>query len=137
MENGQRVATVAANVLQYSDAIMANGTWHYQVTAEYDFGESEPSDEVQCYATQAPHDESTTAGNFTLYQNHPNPFNPTTMIRFSLPEKSAVTLSIYDILGKWCATLLQTTMAAGEYQIPWHAGTWPSGIYIARLQSNT
>ena len=67
---------------------------------------------------------------YSLDQNFPNPFNPTTKIRFGLPEISDVSLKIYDILGKEVATLVNTSLRAGYYEYYWRAVNHASGIYF-------
>ena len=57
---------------------------------------------------------------FTLHQNYPNPFNPVTQIRYNLPEKSNVTLLIYDILGREVATLLNGKLESGYHSVMWN-----------------
>jgi parallel beta-helix repeat protein len=74
-------------------------------------------------------------GVYELSQNYPNPFNPTTRIRFSLPETSEVTLTIYDILGKEVATLMNETKNAGTYEVPFNASQFASGVYVYRLKT--
>ncbi|MGA7160194.1 MAG: M1 family aminopeptidase, partial [Bacteroidota bacterium] len=72
---------------------------------------------------------------YQLEQNYPNPFNPETRFEFSVADMRFVTLKIYDVLGKEVATLVNSTMNAGSYSIPWNAGNLPSGIYFYRLQA--
>lgn len=76
----------------------------------------------------------------TLYQNHPNPFNPSTTIRYYLPEKSRVTLEIYDISGKRIASLVNNEQPKGFHEKEWnglHEQGIPvvSGVYIYRLKA--
>ena len=71
----------------------------------------------------------------TLYQNHPNPFNPTTTIQFRLPRSSHVTLTIYDLLGRTVTTLVNGMISAGEHEVKWTAKDLPGGIYFYRLQT--
>ncbi len=73
---------------------------------------------------------------FSLSQNFPNPFNPSTTIRFALPKASHVTLKIFDVLGKEIATLVSQELGAGYYSSVWHADV-PSGTYIYRLQAGS
>lgn len=74
----------------------------------------------------------------TLQQNYPNPFNPATNIQFELAEASAVTLTVYDILGREVASLLnKTTVNSGIHNISFDASDLSSGFYIYRLQSGS
>ncbi len=68
-----------------------------------------------------------------LSQNFPNPFNPTTRIRYTLPEQSRVQLKIYDLLGREVKTLVDREEEAGMKSIAVEAGYLASGIYIYRL----
>ena len=75
---------------------------------------------------------------FTLEQNYPNPFNPSTTISFSLPERSEVSLTIYNILGQKAATVLEGFLPAGTYQYVWNGNTdgakqLSTGVYFYRL----
>ena len=72
---------------------------------------------------------------YRLDQNYPNPFNPETAIRFSIPQKDHVTLKIFDLLGREVATLVNGPREAGTFQILYHAGNLPSGIYFYRLEA--
>ncbi|GAB1351262.1 hypothetical protein MASR1M107_34770 [Ignavibacteriales bacterium] len=72
---------------------------------------------------------------FTLEQNHPNPFNPETVIRFSLPATSYAKGVVYDILGREVATLIDGETAAGSHQLKFNAAGLPSGVYIFRLET--
>ncbi|GEM_PF-4534009 len=71
----------------------------------------------------------------SLDQNFPNPFNPTTQIRFSLSQTSAVTLNIYNTLGQHIETLVNERLAAGTHSVHWNPRDLPSGIYCYRLQT--
>lgn len=73
-------------------------------------------------------------GSFTLEQNFPNPFNPSTTLRYSLPSRSRVHLVIYNILGQLVADLVNAEQAAGWKQIVWNAGV-SSGLYFYRLEA--
>jgi hypothetical protein len=72
---------------------------------------------------------------FQLFQNYPNPFNPSTTIRFSLPQRSHVTLKVFDVLGKEVATLVDAEMEAGEHSIPFTAEGIPGGVYIVQMSA--
>ena len=73
--------------------------------------------------------------NFVLSQNYPNPFNPSTTISFQLTANSAVTLKVFDILGREVATLVNEVRPAGLYSVRWDASRAASGVYFYRLQA--
>lgn len=79
--------------------------------------------------------EEKVPADFALLQNYPNPFNPSTQITFSLPERSNVTLKIFDILGKEIATLVNETKSAGTYNVNFDASKLSSGVYIYSIQA--
>ncbi len=75
-----------------------------------------------------------------MYYHYPNPFNPTTTIRYAIPAsvsglRSSVTLKVFDLLGREVATLVNETQANGEHTVEWHAWEVGSGPYFYRLQS--
>ncbi len=73
---------------------------------------------------------------YNLYQNFPNPFNPSTKINFDLPKDSKVTLVIYDILGRVVKRLLNSEFRqAGRYSIDFNASNYASGVYFYRIES--
>lgn len=73
---------------------------------------------------------------FVLHQNYPNPFNPTTNIKFDIKETSNVSLTVYDILGREVANLVNEQKPAGSYEVNFDASKLTSGIYIYTLRSN-
>jgi uncharacterized lipoprotein YddW (UPF0748 family) len=73
--------------------------------------------------------------NFELSHNFPNPFNPVTTIRYRLSERSAVTLTVHDMLGKTVATLVNKELPAGEYSAPFDASAFASGAYFYTLRT--
>jgi hypothetical protein len=70
---------------------------------------------------------------FALEQNYPNPFNPETIIRYSLPVNGYVAVSVYDILGREVATLVDGFGTAGTHEVRWDASEVPGGVYVCRL----
>lgn len=72
---------------------------------------------------------------FKLEQNYPNPFNPSTTISYQLPASSAVSLKVFDMLGREVATLVNARQDAGRYQVSFNAASLASGIYFYRLQA--
>jgi hypothetical protein len=80
---------------------------------------------------------------FRLEQNFPNPFNPSTHFRFTVPEAHQpsaeigklqfVSLKVYDVLGREVATLVNENRSAGNYAVDWNASAFASGVYFYRL----
>jgi hypothetical protein len=79
---------------------------------------------------------NTLPARFTLNNNYPNPFNPSTIISFSLPINSQVHLEVYNILGQKVADLINRQMNAGNYSITFNADKLSSGVYLYRLETN-
>ena len=74
---------------------------------------------------------------YSLEQNFPNPFNPSTTIRYSLPSSANVKLSVYDLLGREIATLVNEEQSAGWKEVQWNAGRVSSGIYFYKLTTGS
>lgn len=73
---------------------------------------------------------------FTLHQNFPNPFNPVTQIRFSLPVSGPVRLTLTDAAGRRIAVLIDREMKAGTYTYSLDASQLPTGVYFYRLHAS-
>lgn len=73
---------------------------------------------------------------YSLEQNFPNPFNPSTSISFSLPKAGVVTLEVYDASGRKVSTLVNEEMEAGNFKYEYNAGNLSSGVYFYKLSSN-
>ena len=67
--------------------------------------------------------------------NYPNPFNPVTTIGFALPAQERVQMSVYDMLGREVARLVEGPMEAGHHEVRFDAGLLPSGTYLVRLEA--
>jgi hypothetical protein len=82
---------------------------------------------------------------YALYQNFPNPFNPVTTIKYSLPKRSDVVIKVYNVLGKEVKILINNEQEAGVYEVEFNASTlasgvsakggYASGVYLYRLQA--
>jgi hypothetical protein len=72
---------------------------------------------------------------FLILQNWPNPFNPSTKIRYSVPQSSNVIIKVFDILGNELETLVNESKQTGTYELTWYAEDLTSGVYIYRLQA--
>ena len=72
-----------------------------------------------------------------LDQNYPNPFNPQTLIRYQLSMAADVRLTIFDVLGRRMAVLVDSSLPAGHYEEALDASTWPSGTYLYVLETGS
>lgn len=112
-----------------------DGEYHYQCSRHYNMGMTGVINVpvgIKMIGSLVP--------NFELKQNYPNPFNPSTTIEFSIPEKSFVTLRVYDILGKQLTTLVNENLSQGIYKVPFSIDKLnnlqlPSGIYFYELST--
>lgn len=88
-------------------------------------------------------EEHISPNSFYLYQNSPNPFNPSTIIKYSIPNVIAsgtkqsqfVSLKVYDVLGNEVATLVSKEQEAGAYEVEFDASSFSSGTYFYKLQA--
>ncbi|MEE9161922.1 MAG: FlgD immunoglobulin-like domain containing protein [Candidatus Neomarinimicrobiota bacterium] len=124
---------------------LVNGTtYHFRVTS-VDAGGSESgfSNEVAALPTATVAVEGGgryLPTEFSLEQNHPNPFNPATTLSYGLPSGAQVKLTVYDMRGREVATLEDAWQSAGRYQLRWDGNNrWGqpvgTGVYFARLRA--
>jgi len=92
------------------------------------------------YPTDVKSIENTKPNDFHLYQNYPNPFNPVTRIKYSIPERSNVSLTVYDIVGSKVTTLINQQQNAGSYEVNFNPsliiGGLSSGVYFYTLKTD-
>jgi hypothetical protein len=105
------------------DQAQAGKTYRYALQALSVHGGAEISGEITLKTLQ-----------FDLAQNAPNPFNPTTTIRYEVPEDGFVTLSVFDVSGKEIATLVREYQTGNRYTVTFNGEDLASGIYFYRLQ---
>jgi hypothetical protein len=84
------------------------------------------------------HTSNTYTERFNLYHNYPNPFNPTTTIRFDLPKPADVKLEVYNLLGQRMATLINGYQLAGNHTVTWNGKgdegeDMATGLYLMKL----
>ena len=84
-------------------------------------------------ATSNDVDDLTGPESFRLYNNYPNPFNPSTTIKFDVAESAQVQLEVFDILGRKVASLVNERKAVGNYTVTFDASSLSSGVYFARF----
>ena len=119
--------TTESKSYSFKDENLPAGKYSYRLK-QIDFdGTFEYSQEVEV--------EVSSPNEFALYQNFPNPFNPSTKIKFVIPKSSFVNLKVFDILGSEVATLVNEERPAGEYEIEFNAGSLSSGIYLYKISS--
>ena len=122
----------------WTDTLFTSVTCYYCVTAVDSAGfASSPSDTVSgspiVGVTES--EKGSRPASVTLHENYPNPFNPSTTIRFAIPEASHVTLRVFDGLGRMVSTLVDEMRAAGEHSVRWDARGQASGTYYVVLQA--
>jgi hypothetical protein len=71
--------------------------------------------------------------NSFLIGNYPNPFNPLTVIQYQINKRNKVKLEIFDELGRFTAVLVDEEKDVGDYEIPWNASSYSSGLYLCKL----
>ena len=109
----------------------------------YAAGEAEtPAGDVDLFAVKLSkstgvEDNNGSVDEYVLYQNYPNPLNPTTIISWQSPVSSHQTLKIYDILGNEVTTLVDEYKSAGSYEVEFEALGLTSGIYFYKLQAGS
>ena len=80
-------------------------------------------------------DAQGTIAEFRLNQTYPNPFNPLTTIRYGLPHKSVVQLTVFNTLGQQVAQLVNGEIDAGDHEVQFNASNLASGVYFYRFQA--
>jgi hypothetical protein len=104
------------------------GSYHYRLKQIDNNGEYNYSTSIMA-AVEVPK-------NITLDQNFPNPFNPSTSIKFTLIEQAFVNLSVYNVIGEQVAILVNGTREAGAHKVNFNASHLISGIYFYKLEVN-
>jgi hypothetical protein len=74
---------------------------------------------------------------FELYTNYPNPFNPSTLIAYDIPQNGRVTLKVFNMLGQEVATLVDGVQVAGRHEVRFDARDLASGVYLYRIQAGS
>jgi len=133
-----------ANVVQnhFMDTQVEVGqTYYYAVKAvDANGNESDFSDVVNTTVVSV--DNRQIPDHYALENAYPNPFNPSTVIRFALPEAADVTLVVYNMLGQQVRTLVQGRLTAGYQTVVWdgradNGRLLSSGVYVYRLQAGS
>ena len=74
---------------------------------------------------------------FKLEHNYPNPFNPSTKIKFDIPKSSFVNLTVYNALGEKITSVVNKELKEGKYEAEWNASSYSSGVYFYKLTAGS
>lgn len=134
--NGEAVSDLLADTVFTDDAQPHGTTATYTVMAHYRYGTSDFSDPLAIEIDLAADDVvATLPTQFQLYPNYPNPFNPSTTIRFDAPEPADVRIEIFDVTGRLVRTLHSGVLSAGRHSLVWNADNAGAGLYLCRVSS--
>lgn len=116
---------------------LAPGTYYWSVQAVDNGYSASPFAQEQSFTVTTTGEirDNFLPNNFYLHQNFPNPFNPSTIIAFTIPEETFATLKIFDILGREIVSLMNEVKPKGTYDIAWDASRFPAGVYYYKLQT--
>ncbi len=119
------------------DKVDYNSSTIYNVTFDYSDNSSKEINLLINPSTPTGVDDNSTfkPAGFALEQNYPNPFNPVTNIKYSITEKSFVTLKVFNLLGKEVAQLVNQVKEPGFYNVQFASNELPSGVYMYQLKS--
>lgn len=138
--NWQYLTIDIGNTDEYMDTdLLPYQTYFYQILAISGFVKSNRSNTIMVTTGELGIDEINIES-FSLNQNIPNPFNPSTLIEYSLPKESFVTLIIYDLMGEKIKTLINDFQTIGKHSIVWDGKnnmdrTVVAGIYFYTIKT--
>ncbi|MGE5498956.1 MAG: glycosyl hydrolase [Syntrophothermus sp.] len=115
---------------KYFNYIALGSEWNY-----FDKG-YRPADIKLRDVTSVESERYNVPAQYTLYGNYPNPFNPSTVIRYDLPKNSDVKIEVFDIIGRKVATVIDQNQGAGRYELRFDGSRLSSGIYILRMKAD-
>jgi len=130
-----------------SEPLAYSATYYWRVRAALDDGLGEatglifgPWSETRSFTVAvgtAAEGESDLPSTFALHPNYPNPFNPSTTIRYDVPEQALVKIAVYDALGRLVEILSTKYQVPGTYAATWDAAGRPTGVYFVRMAAGT
>ena len=110
--------------------------WYFITSATRNSIESLPTNVLEAGVVVSNEDLSTGVVGFNLLPNYPNPFNPNTVIPFSLEKAGRVQLEVFDLLGRKVATLVDEELQQGRHSYSFDGTSLSSGVYVYRLKQN-
>ena len=120
--------TTKPGAYTFFDKNVITGSYSYRLR-QIDFdGSYEYSNEIEITVDLTPKE-------YALYQNYPNPFNPSTKIQYAVPGKQLVTIKVYDLLGKYLATIVNEEKQPGAYSVDFNGSSLATGIYLYKIQA--
>jgi hypothetical protein len=125
--------TIVPQQYSYLDRTATPGRWLYRLKQIDLGGPVHYSEPIQIDVTTSVENIVSQPVAFSLGQNFPNPFNPTTEITYSIPKESRTTLEVFTVLGQKVMTLVDRVMPEGSYTERLDASKLPSGIYLYKL----
>jgi len=136
VDAGGTVVAFNNNTSSNPFTLTAPGPGNYTVNAGHAGPLRWDSASVSITVTEVGENPSNPAA-FKLFDNYPNPFNPSTTFKYSLPEASFTSLKIYDAIGNEVAVLVDELKSAGTHQIKFNAVGLSSGIYYYTIQAGS
>jgi hypothetical protein len=125
-----KVTTTEKQFYSFIDKKVNNNRYHYQLV-QIDFNGTKN------ILAQIAINMSSAINSFTLSHNYPNPFNPSTKIKYQIPKLSYVILKVYDVLGNEITILVNEDKSIGSYEEEFDGSGLPSGVYIYKLQAGS
>jgi hypothetical protein len=128
--------TIQPHEYTFTDSRAKPGVWYYRLKQIDLDGSIAYNDPIRIsIESVTPVSDAPVPSVYALEQNFPNPFNPTTSIRFALPVSSHVRLTVHDMLGREVATLMNKAVPAGRHEVTMDGSGLASGMYMYRLQA--
>lgn len=124
--NGKGTTTEPTSYTYFDDVseLISNRIYYRLKQIDYN-GDYEFSDEIEVITIPL---------EYGLSQNFPNPFNPSTRIKYEIPENTNVTLEVFDVLGRLMKTLVNENKPAGRYEVEFNASELSSGLYLYKIK---